>query len=231
MNDPEKNRFISKYMKDERKYYLDEDGALVITGAPIHPSGHGYMEDIAHIARTANAEWSHGTHTNDPENTTRFHIDICGKNGLRHVGRQFDDFEHNEIDMGKSMDESRITSLGHSHSSMILFKIVREFGKFFGGTLRAKRVTKLDGESGFAQYGLFGGTGKNNFEHDVIAVDFAKATRVRHEHPNDKTSPSPAMIGEPFAERRYRGVAIPKGVKLDDRKRGQIRAFAERMVA
>ncbi len=227
----EKNAFISAYMKEGRNHYIDDDGSLVITGAPIHPSGHGYMEDIADIARTANAEWNHGTHTNDPENTTRFHVDICDKNNLKHVGRQFDDFEHNEIDMGAMPSEAQITSLGHSHSSMILFKIVREFGKFFGGTLRAKRVTKLDGESGYGQYGLLGKSGRDTFENDVIAVDFAKASRYRENNPHDKTVANDAMLSEPYQERRYRGVQMPKGVRMDERKRNQVRNFAARMVA
>lgn len=227
----EKQRFIAHYVKGERRHYIDDEEALVVTGAPIHPSGHGYMEDIARIANTAKAEWNHGTHTNDPENTAKFHIDICAKNGLRHVGRQFDDFEHNEIDMGRSPETAKITSLGHSHSSMILFKIVREFGKFFGGTLRAKRVTKLDGNSGFERFGLLGESGKDSFEQDVIAIDFAKASKRREKHPDDKTLPGSAMMAEPLLERRYRGITMPKGVRLDEKKRSQIRAFAERMVA
>ena len=231
MNDLQRNRFIKAYVTGDRKHYIDDDGSLVITGAPIHPSGHGYMEDIADIARTAKADWNHGTHTNDPENTTRFHIDICEKNGLRHVGRQFDDFEHNEIDMGKTPEEARVTSLGHSHSSMVLFKIVREFGKFFGGTLQAKRVTKLDGESGYAQYGLMGSNGVETFEHDVAAIDFASAARKREMSPDNKLMPDEAMMSLPLYERRYRGVQMPDGVRLDKRKCEQIRNIAARLVA
>ena len=189
------------------------------------------MEDIAQIASAARADINHGTHTNDPENTTRFHLDICEKNGLRHLGRQFDDFEHNEIEMGDTPEQSRVTSLGHSHSSMIVFRIVREFGKFFGGTLRAKRITKLDGESSFAQYGIFGNSGKNTFEHDVIAVDFAAATRQRREYPEDKLQPENAMLSDFTYERRDRGVDMPKGVRLDEKKKRQIRDLAARMAA
>lgn len=232
LDQAEQAAFKAQYLgKNNRSSYTDETGALVITGAPIHPSGHGYMEDIRHIAATAKADLNHGTHTNDPENTTRFHLDICDKLGLRHVGRQFDDFEHNEIDMGNSPEEARVTSLGHSHSSMILFKVVREFGKFFGGTLRAKRVTKLDGDSGYAEYGLFGGSSDQTFESAVVAVDFASASRQRKHNPDDKTDPDDNAMSEPLYERRYKGANLPRGVRLDERKRNQIKEFAARMVA
>lgn len=232
LNAKEQGEFKERYLgKNGRGSYTDDSGAIVITGAPIHPSGHGYMEDIRHIAKTANADLNHGTHTNDPENTTRFHIDICEKSGLRHVGRQFDDFEHNEIDMGNAPDEARVTSLGHSHSSMILFKIVREFGKFFGGTLRAKRVTKLDGKSGYAEFGLFGEAANETFEQQIVSVDFAAASRQRSQDPDDKTLPDQAVMSLPLHERRHKGVSMPNGIKLDERKRKQVRDYVARMVA
>lgn len=233
LNANEQQAFKEQYLakNDVRGSYTDDSGALVITGAPIHPSGHGYMEDVRHIAKTAKADLNHGTHTNDPENTTRFHIDICEKSGLRHVERQFDDFEHNEIDMGDSPEDARVTSLGHSHSSMILFKVVREFGKFFGGTLRAKRVTKLDGDSGYAVYGMFGDAANETFEHQVVSVDFAAASRMRVQDPDDKTQPDPAVMSLPLYERRHKGVSMPNGIRLDERKRQQVRDFVARKVA
>lgn len=231
MDKSRQNEFLQRFITGNRGHYFNTDGTLVITGAPIHPSGHAYKEDIGEIAAIANADLNHGTHTNDPENTTAFHVDICEKRGLRHVGRQFDDFEHNQIDMGNSPSEARVTSLGHAHSSIILFKIIREFGKFFGGTLRAKRVTKIDGNSGYDEAGLFSDGVSQQYEKNVVAVDFAAANRVRIVSPDDKMQPDPAMLTLPQEERRYKGIDVPRAVRLDERKRSQILEFAGRMVA
>jgi mRNA degradation ribonuclease J1/J2 len=231
LNEQEKSDFIKQYVTGNRGHYLNTDGTLVITGAPIHPSGHAYKENIADIARTANADLNHGTHTNDPENTTAFHVDICEKNGLRHVGRQFDDFEHNEIDMGNSSEEAKVTSLGHEHSSIILFKIIREFGKFFGGTLRAKCVKKIDGNSGYAEHGIFSDGVTQQYEKNIVAIDFAAANRIRVVAPEDKTEPDPALMTLPQEERRYKEIEVPGGVRIDERKRAQILKFATRLLA
>lgn len=227
----EQQDFIRNFAGGYSSHYLNTDGTLVMTGCPIHPSGHGYRDDIGDIAQTAGADINHGTHTNDPENTTAFHLDICEKRGLRHIGRQFDDFEHNEIYMGEGPHDARVTSLGRDHSSVILFKIVRQFGKFFGGTLRARRVTKLDQHGGHAAYGLFSNGESGAYERNIVAVDFAAANRHRINAPFDKTSPEPDLQEIPLEDRRYKGADLPSGVRIDERKKLQIREFVSKLVA
>lgn len=215
-------RIIEKFVTGERSYYIDNDETLVITNTPFHPSGHGYQGDIAKIACTARADINHGTHSNDPENTRAFHNDICAPNGLRHTGQQFDDFEFNAIDMGASASEAKVTSLGHGNRSLILYKTIREFGKFYGGTLQASRATKLDGRNGYADRGVMAGARNTEFEADVIAVAFNTASHQDNDN-IDKRTPPLSISAPPLEERRSKGVTMPEGVRIDDKKRSMIR--------
>lgn len=231
LNEEGRERFIKSYVRDERNYYMDfSDGSLVITGAPIHPSGHAYREDIADIAEAAHADWSHGTHSNDPENTMHFH-DVCDERGVRHVDRQFDDFEQIGIDMGDRAENANIASLGHAHKSIILYKLVREFGKHFGGTLQAQRITKMDGKTGYDQYGLTAGGVAEKFEQDMVVVDFDRASNAARRVFHDLTEPDDSVSTLPIEERRYKGVAMPDGVRIDDRRKAKILDLALRRVA
>ncbi len=229
---PEKQaEVIARFAAGDRSHYIDNDGTLCVTNAPIHPSGHGYKEDIADIVRTARADWSHGTHTNDPENTRVFHAEICKREKLRHAPRQFDDFEHVAINMNARSEDAVIESLGRQNRSLVLYKIVREFGKFFGGTLQASRVTKLDGRQGFAERGLMAGVRNADFENNVVAVDFATAAANRSDNAVDKTEPAPAVMTPPLEERRSKGVIMPPGVRIDASRRSRIRALMARKAA
>lgn len=213
---------IETLVRGERGHYQENDGSLCITGFPLHTSGHGYQANIADNAAVAQAEWNHGTHTNDPDNIRAFYDEVCPRLKLRHPGRQFDDFEHNGIDMGRSPAESKITSLGRENRSLILYKVVREFGKFFGGTLQARRVTKLDGRTGYAERGLMGAR-DGEFEGNVVAVDFALAAGDQKKAGADKRIPPAAVSSEPVQERRSKGVQVPEAGRLDKRRRDKIR--------
>lgn len=221
-------QIVENYVHDGRSSYVENDGSLVVTGAPFHPSGHGYKRNIEKIARSARADINHGTHSNDPENVRAFHHDICEPSGLRHTGRQFDDFERNGIDMRGSAAEARVESLGHENRSIILYNTIREFGKFHGGTLQASIITKLDGRTGYAGRGLMAGSRNTEFEADVLAVDFNEATHCDNDN---KRKPPPSVSAPPWEERRSKGVTMPQGVRIDERKRKMIREISLQKVA
>jgi mRNA degradation ribonuclease J1/J2 len=232
LDNSERLNFIKNFGCEEKNCIVNDDGTFVITNAPIHPSGHGYRDDISDIAAAAKADLNHGTHTNDPENTTAFHIEICDKNGLRHVGRQFDDFENIAIKMGDTPEQSSITSLGSYHSSLILFKIVREFGKFFGGSLRTKRIVKLDPHHGYAAHGLFSSNDENSFEQVIPTHDFEKVSNIRRLHPVDKTDPPDSVSTIPDPLPRYRAIQPPRNGHVTARQLSVIDSIIqERFVA
>lgn len=223
------NEFINEYTAEGRDF-CRESGHLTVSGAPIHPSGHGYLEDLQEIIMTAKADITHVTHTNRMDNIRRVQKLICEPVGLRHMGRQFNSFEMNQIEMGKTSEEAKITRIGQEIPSLILFEIIREMGQFFGGALKAERFAKLDGRAGSIYGGIMAGAANSHFEKAMAIGDFnVVARQVANDH-RDKREPFEAQIIPPPEERRYQGPARPSGYRggrdIDKIRKRVMRDFA-----
>jgi mRNA degradation ribonuclease J1/J2 len=211
LSEEKQEQFKKEFAGEGRDFYNDKDGCLTVTGATIHPSGHGYLEDLRETITTAKADITHVTHTNKLDNIRRVQQKICEPAGLRHTGRQFNTFEFNQIEMGNSREDAKVTRIGQGIPSLILFEIIREVGQFFGGALKAERFVKLDARSGSIHSGLMAGAANDQFTKAMAVGDFnAMAAQTANDHRN-KRDPFPAQIIEPPDERRYQGVQKPSG--------------------
>ncbi len=207
----QKKQFIKEYAGEGRDFYDNGDGSLTVTGATIHPSGHGYLEDIRETATTANAELTHVTHTNKLDNVRRVQQLVCEAIGLRHLGRQFNTFEFNQIEMGNSREEAKVTRIGQAIPSLIVFEIIRELGQFFGGALKAFRFAKLNARSGSIHSALMAGAANDEFKKSMVVGEFDKVSRQLANDHRDKREPFAAQRIKPPQERRYQGARRPSG--------------------
>lgn len=215
---PEQDRILDYMAENNIEAHIADTGEIVATGCPIHVSGHAYQSDIADIVKEVSADISHGTHSNNPANTAAFHLDICRPQRLRHTDAQFSNHEIVQINMGDSPKDVSLKSLGTSHSSIILYKLIRKFGDFFGGTLEAKRVTVLDEQSGYGEIGLTSGGPNKEFERGITSVDFAQANMAGDKRRKSKARPTHAESGQPNQIRRFLGVQRPENGKAPNRK-------------
>lgn len=212
LSEEKQKQFMKEFADEGRDFYNTEDGILTIAGASIHPSGHGYLEDIRDIVTTANADITGVTHTDRLDNVRRVQ-EICEQARLRHTGRQLNSFEYNHIEMGNSREEAKVTRIGQGISSLILFEIIRQVGQFFGGAVKAERFVKLDAQSGSIHSGLLAGAANDQFNKAMAVSDFNDmAAQTANDHRN-KRDPFPAQIIEPPDERRYQGVVKPSGYR------------------
>jgi len=208
--DEESSQRISDFYRQKGVETIeDNDGSFLVPGVPLHVSGHAYEADILDIVKTVNADINHGTHNNRPEGTAAFHLNVCKPHGQRHTEDQFNDNEEIQIDMEKSSEYAQLTSLGRNNHSIILYKLIRQFGDFFGGTIEAKRITKIDGHTGYDEVGLTAGGANEEFENGVVAVGFADASANRQRRKSDRSLPDEAISTEPIPIRRHKGVERP----------------------
>lgn len=223
---PTRQRIESWLKNNNIHYYELDNGCLVTAGVPLHVSGHAYKKDIEEICDPVKADIYHGTHSNNPENTAAFHIDVCQKNGWNHTERQFDNYEAIQIEMGSTPQESRLTSLGRDNSSIILFKLIRRFGDFFGGSIKTKRAVKFDEQAGYGEVGLTAGGINEEFEGDVMMTDFHVVSAANNNRRRDRKIPEETMTSGPIARRRFRGVEIPVHEQLSDQMFKEVLALA-----
>lgn len=213
----EQDRILQSLRDKNIAAFVSDGSEIVAPGVPIHVSGHAYQQDLADITAEVQADISHGTHSNNPANTAAFHLDICQPRGLRHTERQFSNHEMIAIDMGKSSKDASVKSLGTSHSSIILYKLIRKFGDFFGGTIEAKRVTVLDGQSGYSEIGLTSAGTNSEFEKGIVAVDFARVNKTSRRRARNRMMPLPAETIPPTPIRRFAGVIRPSNSNTPNR--------------
>ena len=222
--------FKKRYAKEGRHFLDTEDDTLIVSGAPIYESGHGKKKDIEKIVKIANADIAHPTHTSDQANVIALCNDICEPNGLRHTGRQYFDGEHMGIKMGATSAQAQVTSLGREHPAMILFKIIRRFGTWYGGTLRAKQVSLVNGRTSWAASGVVGDNIEGKFEKNLCAVDFVQAAKRADDAMENEFEP-PEGVQIPLQERRrFRALQEPKEVKLTETRLAQIDSYVRRIM-
>jgi hypothetical protein len=204
----------------------DVEGNLVVTGFPIHSSGHGHQLDIEDIVNTTGADINHGTHNNREKHTRAF-SDICDRNGLRHSGRQYDNSEFLQIEMGDHPDKAAVNSLGHMPGGVMTVSYVREFGKFWGGEMKVQRIIRWDADRAYA-HGAFSPANSGKWTENLTLVDQYDDDR----NGIDRRIPDPHQISRPMPIRRYQGRITPDPTDgPDDREISNAMAEQMRLVA
>ncbi|MEM6903411.1 MAG: hypothetical protein AAF556_09270, partial [Pseudomonadota bacterium] len=188
------------------------DGSVTILGKGIHSSGHGNEKDVEAFANLIKPDIAQPQHITDPESIDRA-IDLFERLKIRNLGRIVENFEALGIDKGAKRMDAEISSLGRLPASLVVFKLIRKFGQYFGGHLEATRVIQNQRRGGESRDGLMvsgGGTYEANFvEQDMEDVK-RRLNQRRARQGVKRPEPGPRDRSKPIKRRDYRGATMPQ---------------------
>ncbi|MBV6631433.1 MAG: hypothetical protein KI792_00220 [Alphaproteobacteria bacterium] len=187
------------------------DGGITVIGKGIHSSGHGNEKDIEAFANLINPDIAQPQHVTDPEAIKRT-FELFDRLKLKNSGAIVENFEALGIDKGDKRENAEIESLGRLPASLVVFKLIRKFGQYFGGHLDATRFISNERRGGERRDGLMvrgGGVYEANFaEHDVEEVKRRLRDR-RARQGVKRPEPGPRDRSRPIDRRRDRGTKLP----------------------
>jgi len=201
-------RLQALYGKQKGVELLTEtDGAITVLNKGLHSSGHGNEKDVEAFAKLINPDIAQPQHVTDPEAIQRS-IKLFEGLGLKTKDRIIENFEALGIDKGESREQANAESLGRLPASLVVFKLIRKFRKFFGGHLEAKRIISNERRGGERRDGLMAGDNET-YERNFPVQDPEEVKRWKANRPVQRPRPSRKDRSRPVPERTERGPDLP----------------------
>lgn len=221
IHNPKEKRslLLNRLTKAGQSFYEEQDGSITVNAMPIHSSGHGFEGDVRawmEKLKKAGARFVQPQHIADPEAIKRFY-ELADDVGISTLGRMVENFEALELKHGQTPEDASGTVIGRIPASLILVRIVRKLGQYYGGHIEAERTVVLDGQGGLRSGGLMAGQDKGDIlrkRFGVIDEEAANRDKGRDEDdPNQTARRSLADVVTPEPERKYSGPRTPRRQK------------------
>lgn len=201
-------RLKTLYGKQKGVELLTEtDGSLTVLNKGLHSSGHGNEKDVEAFANLIRPDIAQPQHVTDPESINRA-LGLFKKIGLNTKDRIVENFEALSINKGATPEQADAQSIGRMPASLVVFKLIRKFGKFFGGHLEAKRILSNERRGGERRDGLMAGENKE-YEANFPVQDPERVREWQSRRPVKRPEPSRKDRSRPIPERRDRGPNLP----------------------
>lgn len=209
LDDVHRERIIHEMGALHKEITTEKDGSLLVSGMPIHASGHGFEQDCRAWAKLVKADVTAAQHTSDPAGGQRL-ADICHAEGLRVMDRVVPNFEGIDIKAGQSPATTQITSVGRTLASLIRVQIVRQQRQYHSGHLIAQRYVDQGGAGGFRSDGLLATACEGGaYITDIAAVDAEEAIKRSKARNPGRPEPVEQNRTPPIEERPDRGAMLP----------------------
>lgn len=122
------------------KYHIDPDNNIRIYNKPLHVHGHGFKEDLRCTAQKIPARIHEAHHIPDYDSYITF-TDLMNESQLSHSGIKPDDFQVFRINGHAKKENDILKTVAWLNPSYMFVRMVREYGKFYGGFLEMVRTT------------------------------------------------------------------------------------------
>jgi len=204
----------SLYAKQDGVEVMREtDGGITVLNKGMHSSGHGNEKDVEAFAKLINPDIAQPQHVTDPESIERA-FKLFNKLGLPTKDKIISNFEALGISKGEKREDAQAQALGRLPPSLVVFKLIRKFRRFFGGHMEAKRIISNERRGGERRDGLMAGSENKTFERNFPVVDREDVKRWSASRPVERPKPARRDQSRPIPERKDRGPNLPPAPRL-----------------
>lgn len=207
---PHRKRIVEALKRSGKEFEIDEGSqSLLITGMPIHASGHGYRQDCEAWLKLVKADYTAVQHSSNLK-AAEYLAAMCAQHGQRCLDRIVPNFEGISIQAGETAPQAQISSVGKTIASIIRGETVRQQGKYHSGHIKAQQWVATDVEGGVRPDGLMASAHRQGpYRRAFAEMDREALARGKGQREASRLEPDPWNRTAPPGEREDRGPHLP----------------------